>query len=200
MDKTIVIYTSKYGSTKQYAEWISEELSCPCKELKSMARGELSNYEILIYGGGVHAGGIKGFDTFKKWIKPILSDAYYSAHDSDLEFRHENYKPEKKIIIFAVGMNVKSFEARAQLRDINLDKKWLKPLTCFYLEGKYVPEEVKGIDKILMSFVKKMLKDKGLNMKPEEKILLEMIENGCDLIDREQIRPLVEEVKSFIAD
>lgn len=29
MDKTVVIYKSKHGSTKKYAEWIGEELECP---------------------------------------------------------------------------------------------------------------------------------------------------------------------------
>ena len=28
MGKAIVIYTSKRGSTKQYAEWIAEDLGC----------------------------------------------------------------------------------------------------------------------------------------------------------------------------
>ncbi len=30
--KTIVVYKSKYGYTKRYAEWIAEELSCDIKE------------------------------------------------------------------------------------------------------------------------------------------------------------------------
>ena len=36
MEKSVVIFESKYGSTKRYAEWISKELSCaladPCNE------------------------------------------------------------------------------------------------------------------------------------------------------------------------
>ncbi len=194
MKKTIVIYKSKYGSAKRYAEWIGEELSCPVKELKTMDGSELSDYSTVIYGGGVHAGGIEGFDSFKKWLKPILADAYYEAHDGRLEFRTESYRPEKKIIIFAVGINVTSFDARAQLRDVNFDKKWLRPLTCYFFEGRYNPREIKGIDKFIMRFVKKMLKDKGLNMKPEERTLLERIEGGCDLVDRSMIMPLVGEV------
>jgi len=31
---TIVIYRSKYGSTKQYAEWIAEELGCEARDAK----------------------------------------------------------------------------------------------------------------------------------------------------------------------
>ena len=32
----IVLYKSKYGSTKAYAEWIAEELSCEVKEAKGV--------------------------------------------------------------------------------------------------------------------------------------------------------------------
>ena len=32
--KTIVVYRSKYGSTKKYAEWISAELGCEMLEFK----------------------------------------------------------------------------------------------------------------------------------------------------------------------
>ena len=195
MEKTIVIYTSKYGSAKQYAEWIGEELSCPVKALKDVTKEELSGYSTLIYGGGVHAGGIEGFDTFKKWLKPMLSDAYYEAHDDKLEFKAENYKPEKRVIVFAAGVNVTGFDARAQLRDVNFDKKWLRPLTCYFFEGRYDPGEVKGIDKFIMGFVKKTLNDKGLNMKPEERVLLDRIENGCNLVNRKQIEPLIEEIR-----
>ena len=36
--KTIVIYNSKTGFTKRYAEWISEALSCECVELKEASK------------------------------------------------------------------------------------------------------------------------------------------------------------------
>ena len=34
MEKTIVIYANKYGSTEKYAHWIGEELDCPVIELR----------------------------------------------------------------------------------------------------------------------------------------------------------------------
>lgn len=32
--KTIVIYKSKYGSTKKYAEWIADALNCTAVDAK----------------------------------------------------------------------------------------------------------------------------------------------------------------------
>ena len=193
MKDTIVIYKSKYGTAEKYARWIAEELGCEAKSLDDVRARDLEPYDNIIYGGGVHAGGIEGFDTFRKWIRPVLKDAYFDSFDEGVNFRQDWYKPGKKIVVFAVGINVQNFDARAELRNVNFDKKWLRPLTCYYFDGKYEPERVQGADKLVMKFTTKLLKDKGLNMNADERALLEKIENGCDLIDRSQIEPLINE-------
>ena len=195
MEKTIVIYKSKYGTAEQYARWIAEELGCEARCIDDMKARMLEPYENIIFGGGVHAGGIEGIDTFIKWVKPILKDAYYHSFDEKVNFRQDFYKPSKKIACFAVGINVQNFDARAELRKVNFDKKWLRPVTCYYLDGKFEPERVQGADKMVLKFTTKLLRDKGLNMNADERRLLERIENGCDLVDRSQIMPIVNEFK-----
>ena len=64
-----------------------------------------------------------------------------------------------------------------------------------YMGGAYVPDRIKGIDKAIMGMVRKMLLDKGLNMNEEERTLLKRVEEGCDLVSREQIEPVVEEFR-----
>ena len=53
MNNTVVIYESKYGSTKSYAQWIAEELSCPLFERKKFNPKDFEKYEVIIYGGGL---------------------------------------------------------------------------------------------------------------------------------------------------
>ena len=195
MKNTIVVYKSKYGTARQYAEWIAEELGCDIRNMDDIKARDLEPYENIIFGGGVHAGGIEGFDTFRKWIKPILKDAYFNSFDEQVNFRQDFYKSAKKIIVFAVGINLQNFDARAELRNVNFDKKWLRPVTCYYLDGKYEPERVQGADKMVMKFTTKLLRDKGLNMNADERALLERIDKGCDLVDRSQIKPIVDEFK-----
>ncbi len=189
MERTIVIYKGKYGSTDKYAGWIGQELECPVKELSQIKRKDLENYDNIIYGGGVHAGGIRGWDVFKKWVQPILKMDYYG------KLGNPDYIPSKKLVIFTVGVNVRSFDTRSQLRDVNFDKKWLRGLTCYFLPGAYDPAKVKGIDKMIMGFMIRMLKDKGLNMDPDERLLLQRVEEGCDLVDRNTIENIVKEFK-----
>lgn len=41
--KSIVIYNSQTGFTKQYAEWISQEAGCECVSLKKASKIKLSD-------------------------------------------------------------------------------------------------------------------------------------------------------------
>jgi hypothetical protein len=79
MKKTAVIFSSKYGTTQKYATWISEELGADLFDKASVKPSQISYYDIIIYGGGLYAGGISG-------IKFILKN-----------------KP-KKLIVFTVGL------------------------------------------------------------------------------------------------
>ena len=110
MDKTIVVYKSKHGSTEKYARWIGEELDCPVVSEKDFQRKNFSLYDNIIFGGCVHAGGIMGFDLIKKNIRHLEG---------------------KKIVIFVVGLNVMHQDTRMQLREINFNKKGLNKLTCY---------------------------------------------------------------------
>ena len=69
---TVVVYKSKYGSTKKYAEWIAEELKCDIFDMKNITVDFLLKYDVIIYGGGLYAEIINGlyiitknFDKFK---------------------------------------------------------------------------------------------------------------------------------------
>lgn len=186
MEKTIVIYESKYGSTKRYAQWIQEELKCNIKPLSEIKTVNLNDYDNIIFGGGVHAGGISGWDRFQKLVKKDLKEIYHRR------LGDEGYVPKREIVVFACGINIKSFETKSQLREVNFDKAWLKGITCFFLDGAYNPDKVKGIDNMIMKVMKKFLKDKGLNRTKEEDILLENVTRGCDFVCRENIRGIVE--------
>ena len=47
MDKTIIIYFSKYGTTKKYAEWIAEELNGNIFDIKNSKEIDFDEYNII---------------------------------------------------------------------------------------------------------------------------------------------------------
>ena len=69
MSKGIILYQSKYGATKKYAEWLTELTGFDLVETKKAKASDLGGYDIIILGGGVYASGILGFSFLKKNIK-----------------------------------------------------------------------------------------------------------------------------------
>ena len=62
-------------------------------------------------------------------------------------------------------------------------------------KGKYHPENLKGADKMIMNLAQKMMKGKReAEITDNDKIMISYMENGCNLIDRQRIRPIIEEM------
>ncbi|MBQ7702962.1 MAG: hypothetical protein IJT40_01160, partial [Firmicutes bacterium] len=157
MQDTIVIYKSKYGTAEQYARWIAEELQCEVKELDEVTKDDIRENSNIIFGGGVHAGGIEGRDRFVKLTKKYFKNWFYAAHDSNADYQPSLYKPTKNIVVFAVGIGLQDQQAREDLRYVNFDKKWLRQVECYYLDGRFDPEKVKGGDKAVIGLTLKMI-------------------------------------------
>ena len=104
--KAIVVYQSKTGHTKQYAEWIAESLECEAVPLNKVSKSELEECDKVIYGGWLMAGMIKGLNKFLK-------------------------KGVKSPVIFAVGMSDMSEEL---IKTIRLQNK-LEDMELFYFVG-----------------------------------------------------------------
>ena len=178
MSKIAIVYHSKHGSTKQYAEWIAEELGADLYNEPETKAKELSDYEIIVYGGGIYSGGIKGIDFLKKNIRRGFAG--------------------KKVIAFAVGISVAFEENREQCIDINFSKKKIKGIECFFLPGAFDPTEIKGLDKKIIDFTMKLAE--GGNTNGFGATLIKYMKEGCNLIDRNAIKPLIERIKEIEAE
>jgi len=85
----IVVYKTRYGSTKTYAEWIGEELGCEVKDAPSVTAAELEKYDTIIYGGGLYAEVINGVNLITKNFDKLKDKkiAVYTTGITPLEFR-----------------------------------------------------------------------------------------------------------------
>ena len=62
--KTIIVYGSKYGSTKKYADALAKKLAVKAYTFDEAK--DLDQYEQIVYLGAVFAGGLLGLNkTFK---------------------------------------------------------------------------------------------------------------------------------------
>lgn len=196
--RTIVLYTSKYGAAETYARWIAEALGCRAVPLDKFSKKELQGYDTVIYGGGVQAGGIRGLEQFTKWIKGDLKLRQMAKRGTISEAEAAEIGAfDRQYYIFAVGISLDSEENRLQLRDINFDKDWLRELPCFFLPGAFDPAKLAGVDKAIIKVATKMFLDKPeAQAAAEDAQVLRYFETGCDLIDRTRTMALIESVKS----
>lgn len=63
----IIIYGSKYGTTKQYAKELSKKTNIKAEGYEDIKT--INEYETIIYIGALYAGGVLGMaKTFKKYL------------------------------------------------------------------------------------------------------------------------------------
>lgn len=170
-EKVAVIYKSKYGATKRYAGWIALKLDADLYELSDISKNDLKKYDRIIYGGPLYRGKIKG-------IKFITNN-------------YDNIK-DKKISLFMVGM--KSFE-ESYINTIllnNIEQKIINNIDVFYFRGKLNYKELSIKDRIVIYGLREKITDKyQQDISADEKIILEIINNPIDYIDKKSIDVLL---------
>ncbi|MFA5522824.1 MAG: flavodoxin domain-containing protein [Tissierellales bacterium] len=174
MSRIVVVYQSKYGATKKYAEWLAEELSCDLIETKKTTIDKIEKYDLIILGGGIYATGIAGISFLKKY--------------------HERLK-NKKIIVFAVGASPYNDKVIAALKERNF-KMGLLHNPLFYFRGGWNEEIMSWKDRTLCNLLKKAVAKKDpVTYEPWETALMEAIGSNHDWTDKEAIRQIVEYIQ-----
>lgn len=176
--KVLVIYKSKYGSTKVYARWIADEVQGNLVEASNIKVEDLKKYDTIVFGGFLHAVGISGVKIITENFK-------------DLE--------DKKVIVFAVGCSPEKEDAINAVIASNFKDDIRGKISFYYLRGAFNFEKLGFVDKMMMNALKIKLK----KMKPEEldedsKGLLECYDNPVDWTDKKYIEPIIQCINSRI--
>lgn len=166
--KTIVIYKSKSGYTKAYAEWIAKELGCDIKENAGFA--DIAGYDTVICGGGMYAGGFNGVKLVTKNLGKLSG---------------------KKIVLFAVGSNPGREHEMQPFWDRILTAEQQKQIGHFYLRGGFDFSKLTAADKVLMKMLKVRLQTKKERTEDEQG-MLDAYDTPVDFRKKENIRPLIE--------
>ena len=180
MSKALVLYFTIYGSTKKYAEWIAEELRGDIFDIKDVKDDQLYEYDIIIVGGGLYAGNIKGIN--------LIIENYEKIKD-------------KKLVIFTCGLadynKAKNSENIYKRLEKVLSKNILDKIKVFYLRGYIDYKKLSLKHKIMMWMLKKMTEKKGLDKFDEEdKIFLETYGKSIDFMDKNTIREIIDYCKN----
>ncbi|MDY4080787.1 MAG: flavodoxin domain-containing protein [Candidatus Metalachnospira sp.] len=174
---TVVLYGSKYGSTKQYAEWIAEELNADLFDVNDANLQNIKNYDTIIYGGAVYAGGITGINFIVK-----------------------NYDQLKnaKLVIFTCGIADPSIDINKENLIKNVLKKFPKAsadeFALFHLRGAMDYSKMCFLHKTMMSALVKKIKNKS-SLTDEERCILDTYGKTVDFVDKSTIWPIIRYAK-----
>lgn len=159
--KGIIIYKSNYGSTEQYARWLSEDTGFPCVDVGSVKKRDIEDCEAVVCGSPVFA----GKHQISGWMR-------------------KNWKrlAGKKIALFSVSgappgdpSLEKAFEASFP-PEIRADLKYVQ------LGGRLIFSELKPLHRRLMNLGMRMTKDPQIR---------ETMGKDKDFVDRSGLAPLV---------
>ena len=172
--KTVVIYKSKTGFVKKYAEWIAEELSADIFEASKVTSDMLTTYDIVIYGGGLYAVGINGVKLITQNLDRLEG---------------------KKVVVFATGASPFREEVISEVRNKNFTYEQQNHIRFFYLRGGFDYSKLKPFDKVLMTLLKwKMIRKKELT--PDERGMLAAYDKPADFTRKKNIDEIVSYVTS----
>lgn len=173
-NKTVVVYKSKYGNTKKYAEWIAKELGIKMlahKEVKKIE--DLMQYDTIIYGGGLYAGGIAGFSLIKKNYGKLK---------------------DKKVVVFAVGSSSPQEKVIESVKVQNLTDEMKGKVEVVFCRGGLDYPKMTRMDRMMMWMLKKSIEKKKEKDSDMEGIVA-TYGKKVDFTHRKYIKPIIELVK-----
>lgn len=175
MRRSIIIYGSQYGTTKRYAQKLSEMTGIAMVDHESIS--DLANYETIIHLGGLYAGGVKGL---KHTIQALPENA--------------------SIMIVTVGLaDVSDPENTDNIRkaiDRQVPKEMLARAAIFHLRGGIDYQRLHLGHKAMMT----LLYNKAKNL-PEKKktaevrAMLESFNQKVDFVDYHSLDPIIEAIQ-----
>jgi len=175
LENIVVLYQSKYGATKKYAEWLAEELSSNIIETKQAGIEQVAKYDTIILGGGIYATGIAGVSFLRKHYEKLKG---------------------KRIVVFAVGASPYDEKAMTAIKERNFKEK-LNEIPCFYCRGAWNEKSMSWKDKTLCSILKKAVAKKDPNnYEPWEAALMQAIGSNFDWTNKENLKPLIEFIQT----
>ena len=175
MNSILIVYSSHYGSTQRYAQWIAEDLGVQARDIRQVSREEIRSAKIVALGGGLYAGGVSGLKWFAKQLSSLAG---------------------KRIALFTCGVADPSEpQNAAHIREgmAKILTPEQRKLPIFHLRGGLDYSRMGMVHKAMMGMLKKMLESKKeQELTGEDRQILATYGQTIDFTDRASIRPLIE--------
>ena len=168
--KSLVIYHSLYGASREYAEASALTLQCTAVSLAKVKRTDLDRVDYILYFSGVYISKIRGL---KQLLKTIKNHRF------------------KRIDVCAVGLSNEHENTHTHLQSHNPILQDITPLGFHYLPGNFDVSSMRLHHRILMRILRFTL-SKNQNLTEEEAGLLKAIKQPTQGVNLNKIKPIIE--------
>ena len=169
MSKTAVVYRSKSGFTRKYAQWIADATGADLLIGNRTRLPDLLGYDTIVYGGALYAVGINGLSLITRNYEALKS---------------------KRLIVFTLGATPVRPEIVDEVRDNNLTPEQRQHIRFFMLRGGFDKSKLILTDRLLMTLLKATLRRRK-NPTADERGMLAAYDNPLDFTDEKLIAPIV---------
>lgn len=174
--KTAVVYVTKNGSTKRYAEWVARSCNADLFVLDEAVIDDLAGYDTLIYGAPVYAGNIAGI-PFIKGNRDLLKNV--------------------QLVVFAVGLTQPGDDAAfEEVIKRNFTGEEQEGIRFFHFPGALDHKKMNFMQKGMMRVLKRAIMKKPKETRTQmEEYILESFGGKVDFTNFAYIKPLVDYVR-----
>lgn len=160
-----VLFVSKYGSTRQYAEWISEETGFPVVDLLKDKTPDLTDIDVVIIGGWIMADRMRSSSWIRKNMDVLL---------------------KKKVILFSTSGSKPTKELKRKYLEGSIPRELRNHADYYPLHGRFNKEELNFLDRKMIGAASKLFKDDEL---------VKELTAGIDGLRKENLNDLLNEVR-----
>lgn len=171
--KSLIIYGSQYGTTKAYATELSKITGIPCISYETVK--DITEYEQIIYFGGLYAGGVKGLkSTFRLLKNSNVRTIIVTVGLADV-YNEENANTIKASIAKQVDENI------------------LKTSFIFHLRGGIDYSKLNFKHKTMIKMLYHSIKNKPVEkLTVDDKALIETYNTKVDFVDYHSLKQIIE--------
>lgn len=167
--KAMVMYKSKYGAARRYAQMLAAELGCAAQAVD--AHAELAgDCDCAVFVGGVYAGGVAGLKAFSRVCRG---------------------RSGVRQAVLCVGASPYD-EAQLEQLSARVRRAGLTGAAVFYARGAWDESSMTLRDRALCGLLRRAVaKRTGEGCEPWMRALLDSAGQRCDWVDQEYIPPLL---------
>lgn len=132
--KSVIVYYSKYGSTRDYAEWLAQDAGAQVVTLAEAKKLNLATYDVIVFGCPYYANRMKITALVKAWVPRLAG---------------------KRVAFFAVGGESPDSPDVRSIYNATLPEETRAAMRFFYLPGRVTLAKLNVLERTVLRMMKK---------------------------------------------